>query len=265
MSTLQNRIKDLNLVFIKETVPSATAPSVTVKQSMPPGSALPVSQRIAKYEAEAREYGGSSVLHVAAREGDVAALDVLRLSSPYIDLDIETEGDDDDDGLTPLAFAVSYGRLAAVKYLVLENVDINHKTNCGETPLLLAIAAGEYEIAQYLIKQGADIDLYSNTGVNPLISALIYRYHNQLADYLFDRDVVYGVDQEEESPEQKRVYERAEKANFVEYLLEEGADMFANGGNIRTFSFYDFVEKEAAVLPAEVFELVERYKNKQCR
>jgi len=51
---------------------------------------------------------------------------------------------------------------------LLNNNNINHRSNDGATPLLLSIALEKFDISSYLIEHGADIEIADNTGNMPI-------------------------------------------------------------------------------------------------
>jgi ankyrin repeat protein len=79
-------------------------------------------------------------------------------------------------GRTPLSWAATNGREAAVKLLLAtDGVDPNSKDNDGRTPLSWAAEGGhEVTVAQLLAKGGVDPDSKDNSGRTPLSWAAVY-------------------------------------------------------------------------------------------
>ena len=62
-----------------------------------------------------------------------------------------------DDGFTPLANAITTGKLELVKILLDYGADIDCPSGmCGETPLLNAVIENQPVIFRYLLRRGAD-------------------------------------------------------------------------------------------------------------
>lgn len=84
----------------------------------------------------------------------------------------------DKDGLPPLFYAITKGKLDAVKTLVDNGADIEARLGKdldqkqqymqGMTPLLYAVDRNEIEIANYLLDQKADISAVNHAGVGAL-------------------------------------------------------------------------------------------------
>ena len=67
----------------------------------------------------------------------------------------------DKDGYTPLHIAVSVGRIAAIKYLIIKGANVNARTKNGDTPLTLATDKKSV-ITELLINTGANIANLNN-------------------------------------------------------------------------------------------------------
>lgn len=64
----------------------------------------------------------------------------------------------DDNGLTPLLWAASYGQLSTVKLLLSKGANPRIKGNSGQTALLLATASGHVHVVKELIAVGVDVN-----------------------------------------------------------------------------------------------------------
>jgi ankyrin repeat protein len=73
----------------------------------------------------------------------------------------------DSVGNNTLDYAVSYGDLCVVKFLIDAGVDLNNRGEYGYTPLHTALELGRYEIACYFLLRGADGNLKNDDGLSP--------------------------------------------------------------------------------------------------
>ena len=64
----------------------------------------------------------------------------------------------DDNGLTPLLWAASYGQLPTVKLLISKGADPHTSGKQGETGLLLAAASGHVHVIKELIGHGVNVN-----------------------------------------------------------------------------------------------------------
>ena len=154
---------------------------------------------------EAADQAGTTALHVAACQCDLAAMKAARASGADINgLDI--------DGNTPLHFAAGVrGEMsgsplcvnrasvvnvvdrcrAAIRYLVTSGADVNKSNRFGEVPLHFAAqnpwaaSQGTALLVQDLLQFGADPNVTNNEGNTPLHVANLYA-HN--------RDVIFYAD-----------------------------------------------------------------------
>jgi ankyrin repeat protein len=80
----------------------------------------------------------------------------------------------DNNGLTPLVFAVQQNNKKAIEFLITKGADIKAKTDLGNSALHYAVAAKSSEYIDILIKAGADINQQNNEKRTPLMRALVY-------------------------------------------------------------------------------------------
>ena len=79
----------------------------------------------------------------------------------------------DQNGLTPLHYAVHSNRLELVKILVEHNADVNIGGEMEATPLHYAVFSGSIQIVKYLINNGADYNLVDEKNLSH--SFLVYQ------------------------------------------------------------------------------------------
>jgi ankyrin repeat protein len=74
----------------------------------------------------------------------------------------------DEEGLTPLHLAASWGHKEVAELLIGKCADVNAKDIDGWTPLHDAAATGHKEITELLIAEGADVNETDGSGETPL-------------------------------------------------------------------------------------------------
>ena len=76
-------------------------------------------------------------------------------------------------GLSPLHLAARQGELEAVQALVEAGADVNQPgAGDHVTPMLIAIINGHFDLASYLLERGADPNLAQDNGVTPLYAVV---------------------------------------------------------------------------------------------
>ncbi|KAJ2987646.1 hypothetical protein NUW58_g4389 [Xylaria curta] len=104
----------------------------------------------------------ASGLHVAAAGGSVDCLKFYLDHGRLADLEVRS------DGLhTPLHLAAMYGRVDAIKYLLLQGANVNARSSDGSTPLHLAVKSRQLEAARALADHGCQflLDSYNMTPI----------------------------------------------------------------------------------------------------
>ena len=104
----------------------------------------------------------------ALRDGDRELIDLFIRSN----FNIETY---DEDGNTPLMFALKKGHTVVAKILLDAGADVNSRDKLGLTPLLIACGKtthGYQALAAALIKKGAQINVRDSLGFTPLLLSL---------------------------------------------------------------------------------------------
>jgi ankyrin repeat protein len=89
----------------------------------------------------------------------------------------------DNNGLTPLHLASSWGNTDLACLLVKRGADVTAQSKHGLTPLHLALQHGYVEVARFLIELGADATARHNNGLTPL----------HLASFLGDMELVHFI------------------------------------------------------------------------
>ena len=80
---------------------------------------------------------------------------------------------EDDDGNTPLLWAVLSGKGEVVKLFLEKGADVNHKNHEGETALHWAAMTRSLEVARLLLLRGALVNAGDDFEVTPLRTALL--------------------------------------------------------------------------------------------
>ena len=104
---------------------------------------------------------GYTPLHIAVKNKDHEAVEILLKRGADVNVR-------DDNGLTPLHYAVRYS-IGAVEILLKYGADVNAQDDHGDTPLHCAVdsmdSIGAVEI---LLKRGANVDAQDDDGRTPL-------------------------------------------------------------------------------------------------
>ena len=79
----------------------------------------------------------------------------------------------DEDGCTPLIWAVLAKNKNVVELLLAHGADVNCKNNQGETAIYWAAMSGDMEIASLLLQKGSDVNERDHFGISPLRSAVL--------------------------------------------------------------------------------------------
>uniref|UniRef100_A0A7S2V7L6 Uncharacterized protein n=1 Tax=Entomoneis paludosa TaxID=265537 RepID=A0A7S2V7L6_9STRA len=133
-------------------------------------------------------------IHDAAWAGDLEK--VKELLESGVDVETRTE---DNQGQTPLHWAIMAGQLEVVQYLVEQKgANVEAQTNYGATPLHWASLYGKLEVVQYLVEHGANVEAKSTDGWTALDMAT-KNGHNQVKLYLQPHDVLFQLKREKQS------------------------------------------------------------------
>jgi ankyrin repeat protein len=77
-------------------------------------------------------------------------------------------------GKTPLHYAVTYGKLEFIDFLVIRGATVNAADHTGLTPLHVAAMLGRVEEAESLLKHKADIEARDAFGDTPFQTAALF-------------------------------------------------------------------------------------------
>lgn len=89
----------------------------------------------------------------------------------FVGAGADMEAAADEDSASPLNFAVGYGHIAVVRFLLESGADKQSQMKHGQTPLVLAALNGFPSIVQCLLKAGAKYDRVKVTLTSPNFSA----------------------------------------------------------------------------------------------
>ncbi|XP_048574268.1 ankyrin-1-like [Triticum urartu] len=132
-------------------------------------SALDGGKGCVKEAVEAARDAGSGALHAAARHGRMPVC-VYLVEQLGVNVDAA-----DDKGDTPLMYALGWGNLDIVRYLLDHDADPEKPGEHGATALHVAAGAGMCEMIEVLLSKGADVNSVSFCGT-PLHAAIIGKH-----------------------------------------------------------------------------------------
>tara|TARA_B100001248_G_scaffold262669_1_gene260660 strand:- start:62012 stop:63190 length:1179 start_codon:yes stop_codon:yes gene_type:complete len=114
----------------------------------------------------AKEKDGTALMHTILTDEKLTKSFLNFLVSKGFDLEIR-----DNDGWTPLHYAVNSGSRGYVKVLLSAGACIDAHDNEGRTPLHYAASNGVLDIAKLLRKRGASLEAKDEKGKTPLMLA----------------------------------------------------------------------------------------------
>jgi ankyrin repeat protein len=125
-------------------------------------------------------------IHEAAMNGDLAAVKKLLERNPAL-----LEARDEDEGVTPLAYAAGFGRVEVLEFLVARGANVNARDPRGLSALLLTVYTGQMQALRFLLDKGADVKSPGPSGMSPLHFAV--REGAEIAGLLVERKADVGA------------------------------------------------------------------------
>lgn len=178
------------------------------------------------FNAHLKNSHGTTPLHLAAAVSSAKTFENL-LKLPGLNLDIE-----DNDGETPLFYAIKQGNLAAVNALIAKGANPNHRNHRHLTPLFVAGSFTEKKNSQIIKKllSVCDIEKYcSNAKINPL--------------YLLAHKDPDGLFIEALSKTAYLTYSEDRRSGIAHVLAQEG--------NLKALRFLAYKDKKAVLAADE--------------
>jgi len=130
---------------------------------------------------------GCTTLHTAAKKGNIKAID--RLIEDGEDLNLF-----DEEGMSPLSYAIMYNQKESFNSLLNAGADINlQDPSNGNTPLHEAIMAGNRYFISQLLAKGADPKIKNHNGFDAVMVAK--KKNNPVLMALFVSDKVQSIEE----------------------------------------------------------------------
>eukprot|EP00611_Tribonema_gayanum_P004631 TRINITY_DN1382_c0_g1_i1.p1 TRINITY_DN1382_c0_g1~~TRINITY_DN1382_c0_g1_i1.p1 ORF type:complete len:567 (-),score=178.14 TRINITY_DN1382_c0_g1_i1:388-2088(-) len=109
------------------------------------------------------DHDGHSLMHWAAKSGDVQLMELLLLAGSPLAVPSQ-----DPVGMYPMHWTCTEGHLKALKWLRSRGADVDCRDRQGCTPVVIAAQYGFVELVIYLIKAGARADILDENADSPL-------------------------------------------------------------------------------------------------
>lgn len=132
---------------------------------------------------------------------------------------------ENDQGATPVFFAIMNKKPEAVNTLISNGADVNKVSLLNENPLLLAIIVNDPGIAETLIRSGADVNYKYMHGFTPLHYSSIYGLFNFVDLLLYYDAEIDTKDNEGTTPLMAAIW--AGYPDVADLLIQYGANMEA--------------------------------------
>jgi ankyrin repeat protein len=187
----------------------------------------------------ARDLAGRTLLHYAARDGDMER--VRDLLDAGADIDVRTAL-----GSTPLMLAANEGYREVVEFLLSRGADIAARNSGGETALMTAAYGGHTQVVKFLLGRGLAADAVNKAGETALHMAA-FRGKDEAARALLDA----GADIEARSREGVPPLLLAAQnghLEVVQLLLARGANVDARHASGATALWFAAQKGHAIVL-----------------
>jgi len=126
--------------------------------------------------------------------------------------------DEDENGNSPLIFAVLNGKLDMVRTLVDQGSFVNHQNHNGETSLYWASSLGHEQIVDLLIENGSNLNVCNLDGVSPTHVAAANGHCNILARLI--RNGAYVNSQDDVKDSVLHFAVREGRKEVVEFLVQ---------------------------------------------
>lgn len=122
-------------------------------------------------DVNAETVDGETAFHEACGRGWLDFAELLADNGAVIDAVVQSGFYKD---YTPLRFALEYGHMDIIRFLIDKGVDIHFRDKYGKTALHYTAEYGQYDVAKFLIKEGLSINDPDNLGATPLFYAKVF-------------------------------------------------------------------------------------------
>jgi 7,8-dihydropterin-6-yl-methyl-4-(beta-D-ribofuranosyl)aminobenzene 5'-phosphate synthase len=161
-------------------------------------------------------------IHKAAMDGNMEEVKALIAENPDL-TDVK-----DEQGLTPLFYAVIRGHKDVVELLLDRGADVNIQDNIGYSPLYVAAFRGNKEMLQFLVAKGADPNQKNGMGMTALHD-MAAQGQKEIVALLVDNGADFNLMDSSGFTPLHLASNHGQK-EIVEFLCEKGADVNQKGG-----------------------------------
>ncbi|MFC1493132.1 ankyrin repeat domain-containing protein [candidate division KSB1 bacterium] len=176
-------------------------------------------------------YSQSNDIFEAARKGKKKDVE------SFLEKDPDLVSAKDENGNTPLHFAVYNGKDEIVELLILKNAAIDVLNHSGSAPLHMAVIRRDRRIIELLCDKGADIEVKNAYGRTPLLMVARDIGDENLARMLIEAGSdINAIDNYNETPIVLTAWRGNEK--LVNLFLDNGADIPVAGENSKKLLIY---------------------------